>query len=541
MDTRHCEIIMTTEYKTNLFNQGTINAMCLTGISSFLMHPFVMFGYKFPDLGFLAWFYLVPLLLGMHRYSLKRKLLLCFLTSLIAQYGQLYWLMNAMQVYGGLNFFTAIGTLTLMFVIFGFLFAIFLSFAGWVWHLTKIPLFIILPVFMVAHDWALHYIPFGGYPWAIAPYSQGQWISFFQWVDYTGVLGLGFFIYLVNGLFAEGILLFVHRRQLDKMVSRLLIVVVLVFVSLYLSFLSSQNFEKNKTSKGNLSVALIQGNIPQDVKWDPYKAQDVLNVYLKLTNTAIKDGAELVIWPETSYPYGFRYDKLTREKFLDKEQLLAPILFGAIVGKREGSEQHIYNSVIHAGTDAGMKSVYNKMHLVPFGEYLPAKKLFGFLESLTQGVGEFTEGASYTLFDVYGFKIGSLICVEDIFPDNSQIFSKMGADLLVNYTNDAWYGDTSAQHQHVVYSQFRALENRRYLVRATNTGVTAVINPRGEVIDSFAPFKEGFLLQNLKLDKLESGFVRHGQTWVLWVAGLCAVLVFYTVLKIKLGPVKRRF
>jgi len=164
-------------YKTKLFTQSSINAIVLTGFLSFLMHPFVLFGYYFPDLGFLAWFFLVPLILGIHRYNLKNKIILCFLCGMIGHYGTYYWLMTAMQQFGGLNFFQSILSLTLMVTILSLVFALMLSFACWANHLIKIPFFLLLPIFMMTRDFILHFFLFGGFPWGIPPYSQGQWID----------------------------------------------------------------------------------------------------------------------------------------------------------------------------------------------------------------------------------------------------------------------------------------------------------------------------------------------------------------------------
>lgn len=530
-----------TDYKKKLFTQSSVNAVVLTGFLGFLMHPFVLFGTHFPDLGFLAWFYLVPLILGIHRHRLGHKFILCFLSGIIAHYGKYFWLMTAMQEYGGLTFFEAILALTLMGIILSLFFAVFVSLASWANHVIRLPFFFLLPVFMVTHDFVLDHFPLGGFPWAIAPYSQGQWLSFFQWVDHTGVFGLGLFLYIINGLIAEGLLLFIHRRQIDRMVTRFLIVVVLVFVSLFGSFLASQSYERAKAAGGSINVALIQGNIDQHIKWDPYKAQDNLNVYLKLSNTAAKDGARVIIWPETAYPYGIRLDKIGRDHFLDRPELPAPLLFGAVVSARVAGEPSIFNSVILADEAALLSRVYRKIHLVPFGEYLPFKNVLGFLGSLTRSVGEFTPGSEYTLFTVDGVKFGVLICFEDIFPRYARRMTLASADVLVNVTNDAWYGDSSAQYHHLVFSQFRALENRRYLVRATNTGITAVIDPHGEVIDRLEPFKEGYLLQSLKLDQVASFYTRRGNAWVSGVVIVCGLIFLYAVVKCLLGPVRVEF
>lgn len=531
----------TQSYHTKLFTQASLNAVFLTAILNFLMHPFVLFGFHFPDLGFLAWIYLVPLALGIHQYSLRHKFILSFFSSMIAHYGMFYWVMTAMQRYGGLNFFQAFGCMTLMFVILSAFFALPFSLASWIGHFVRLPFFLLLPLFMVTHDFVLARLPLQGFPWEIVPYSQGQWLKFFQWVDHSGIFGLGLFIYLINGLIAEAFLLFLHRKHADKMVSRFLVVFVLGLMSLYASFLASQNYEKNKVSRGNITAALIQGNISQDIKWNPYKAQDNLGVYLKLTNMAVKDGAEVVIWPETAYPYSIKYETLKNEKFLDQSRLSAPLLFGAVVSRRLEEEKVLYNSVVYGGKDAGFQGSYFKRHLVPFGEYVPFKKYLGFFSRLTQGVGDFIPGTEDTLFDIKGFQFASLICFEDLFSPNARGLTVQGGDILINHTNDAWYGDSSAQYQHLVFSQFRALENRRYLLRGTNTGLTAVINPRGEVVQELDPFTEGYLSHNIKVDVAPAFYTSVGDTWVFSVTALCFMILLYAVVKCLLGPVKIEF
>lgn len=530
-----------TDYKSKLFTQSAINAVFLSGILGFLIRPFVLFGYNVPDMGFLAWVHLVPLILGIHRYKFSHKIILCFLSYMVSYYGNLYWLMTAMQVYGGMNFFQGFAAMTLLFAVLSLFYAIFLSFACWINHLIKVPFFILLPVFMTTIEYVLNCWPCGGFPWTMVAYTQREWLQFFQWVDHTGVFGLCFLIYLVNGLFADGLLLFLYRRQVDKMVSRFLLVFVIAVLSLFLSFLSSRNYDKNKTSKGTLNVAMIQGNISQDVKWDPYHAEDNLGIYLKLTNTAVKDGADVALWPETAYPYGLRENKMATDKFLDKQHLSSAIIFGAVISGVEGNRRTVHNSVVLADTESNMKQFYSKMHLVPFGEYLPFKEYLSFLPNLTSRIGEFESGKDYTLFDVAVFKLAPLICFEDIFPKYARDNSLLQADILVNFTNDAWYGDTSAQYQHLVFSQFRALENRRYLVRTTNTGITAVINPSGIIVDQLEPFRETYLMYNLKVDQLQSYYTIHGDRWVYLVIAVCVLILIYTVTKRQFGPMKVEF
>ncbi|MFH1357158.1 MAG: apolipoprotein N-acyltransferase [bacterium] len=531
------------KYKTSLFTKTSVNAVILTGILSFLMYPFVVKGYHFPDMGFFVWFFVVPLVIGIHRHKFWHKFILCFLSGIIANYGIYYWLITAMQQFGGLSFPMSFLCLTGQCIILSLLFALFLSMASWINHVTKIPLLILLPLFMTTRDVIAHYFPFNGFPWAIPPYALGEWLPFFQWIDHTGIYGLSFFIYLINGLLAGGFLVFIHRRQVDKMVVRFVVVFVLILLSLYLSFLSNQIYEQNKITKRSLNIALIQGNIAQDKKWNWVFAQDILNTYFKLTNKAVKDGAKLVIWPETAYPFsGLSYPALFEETFLNKERLSTPMLIGAFVDETIQGEKHVFNSIIHIDTYARIRNLYRKTHLVPFGEYLPFKEYIdSFFPSITRVVGELSAGKEYTLFNILDLKVGSLICFEDIFPEPARIFSAKGADILVNYSNDAWYGDSSAQHQHLVFSQFRALENRRFLLRATNTGLTAIITPRGEIFDKLPPFTGSYLLHNIKIDHAQSFYTKHGSDWVFIICGLGLLVFIYAIIKRLTGPVRLEF
>jgi apolipoprotein N-acyltransferase len=487
--------------------------LMLSAVLGFLIHPFVVNGIHFPDLGLLAWVYLVPLILSLQSISFKKKFVLCFIVSFFIQWGLVYWLIIAMNGFGGLSVFEATCVLIAFAVVFGALLAIFISGSLEISRKLSLPMALVLPVFMVGHDWLLHFFPFGGYPWGIVPYSQGKWIAYLQWVDHTGIFGLSFFIYFINGLVSD-LLISLKEKLRQRSVIYLALLVLAASLSLYLSQLSLENYEKNKISVGQIRLALVQGNVSQDVKWDPRKAKMNILRYVGLSQSAIADGASLLLWPETAYTYGFNQEDLNIEKFLPDQSLGTSILFGSFV--QAGKEKNLYNSIIQANAQGEMIAQYSKMHLVPFGEYLPFARYLSFMESLSQGIGNFHPGSDYVLFNVDGFKLAPLICIEDIFPEYAREFSRRGADLLVNFTNDAWYGDSSAQYQHVVYSQFRALENRLPLVRATNTGITAVIDSTGKIVQTLTPFRSSFLLVNVELEKGISFYSQHGNVWLIF-------------------------
>lgn len=333
------------------------------------------------------------------------------------------------------------------------------------------------------------------------------------------------------------IMAFRGRGEKDHLLNRFVVFALLGMISFFGNYGRQRGVENDISAGATVRIALVQGNIGQEMKWDPKKAMEHLRRYLSLSDRAVADGADLVIWPETAYPYTVDLSTLSSKPAFDREGLPVPILFGA-VGEMPTADDEapapvapplIYNSAFLAERDARIRQAYHKQHLVPFGEYIPMKKWLTFARSLTTAVGDMTPGDKFILLETGPLKIGTLICYEDIFPDIARGFAKTGANLLVNLTNDAWYGDSSAQHQHLVFSQFRALETRRYLLRATNTGVTAVINPQGEVLYHLRPFTEDILLKGAALSDDKTLYIILGD-FVGWGAAIFSVAVLFVSL-----------
>ena len=398
-----------------------------------------------------------------------------------------------------------------------------------------LPLFLLNASFLMAADFFRTYFPTGGFPWSLPAYSQGAFLPFFQWVDVTGVYGLNILIYLVNGLLAEMIMVLTKGKEKDHLLNRFLILVLFVMISFFGSYWQQRKMEDESNRGETVQIALIQGNIGQELKWNPRKALKHLHQYLSLSDRAIADGADLVIWPETAFPYTVDLSLLSIRQILDRDNFPIPIIFGA-VGERPGiieEEPVIYNSAFLVDRDVRIRQVYHKQHLVPFGEYVPMKRWLTFARRLTTAVGDFTPGDKFTLFETGALQMGTLICYEDIFPDLARGFVRHGANLLINITNDAWYGNSSAQYQHLVFSQFRALENRRPLLRATNTGMTAFIDSRGEVLHRLSPFTEDILLKGVAVEERKTLYTKLGD-FVGWFS------VIFSVAVLTLSLFKRR-
>ncbi|MCM8798171.1 MAG: apolipoprotein N-acyltransferase, partial [Candidatus Omnitrophica bacterium] len=231
-----------------------------------------------------------------------------------------------------------------------------------------------------------------------------------------------------------------------------------------------------------IRLSLIQANISPYQKWEEDFKDKIIEKYISLTQRTAKKNPALVVWPETSFPGFWEEERLLREGVLSlAKEIKTDILIGSPTWEKGLS----YNSAILISDEGREISRYHKVHLVPFGEYLPFPKIFGFLQKRFS-IGDYAQGKEYTIFrrqlpwTTYHFSI--LICFEDIFPNLVRSFVKNGAEFLINITEDGWYGKSSASFQHLQALVLRAVENRRYMVRSANTGYSCVINPWGKIV-----------------------------------------------------------
>ncbi|MDD5291823.1 MAG: apolipoprotein N-acyltransferase, partial [Candidatus Omnitrophica bacterium] len=320
-----------------------------------------------------------------------------------------------------------------------------------------------------------------GFPWAILGYSQYQNIKIIQFADIAGGFGLSFLVIFVN-LCLFAVIKILYARDF-KALFKFALILSATFIAVY----AYGSYSINKYSRNDeavLKVSLIQANIPQEEKWSSFHKEKIKIDYLDLSVKAAEDAPDIIIWPETSYPeYIIEGDAESIVPMLAAQYHVGvPILFGAVYQK-EGS---YFNSAILLKDISVSPQIYKKIHLVPFGEYLPLRKLFFFLEPFVP-IGDFSSGSEFFIFDVENknkepVRFGVLICFEDTIAQLSRQFVLRGADFLVNITNDAWFKKTSSPYQHLQASVFRAVENRVCLIRAANTGVTCVIDNRGKII-----------------------------------------------------------
>ncbi len=326
-----------------------------------------------------------------------------------------------------------------------------------------------IPVFWSLSDWVRSWI-FTGFPWLTIGYSQIPYSPLAGYAPITGVYGITLMTVFIASMISFGI----AKRSVSKIWHHKIIATLLI-IGITGHFLKQADWT---TPVGEpVSVSLLQGNIPQNMKWDPDIAYQTIHQYL---NMAEQSNAKLIVMPETALPV--IASELPAEVQTRLKQHALSNRGDILVGMVERENNEYFNSVLSYGS--AETSAYRKSHLVPFGEFIPLKAAFGWIyrDWLNMPLSDLSRGDKYQQpMQVAGEKVAVNICYEDVFGE--EIIRQLpAATLLVNVSNDAWYGDSYAADQHMQFSQARALETGRMMLRATNTGATAIINHKGYVI-----------------------------------------------------------
>ena len=491
-----------------------------------------MLALSFPSPGIspLAWFAFLPLFAAAAGASPRLSCRLGFVAGLTAYAGLLYWLNIVMISYGRLHW-TVSGTLYL--VLAGYL-ALYPALAMGLARRAEeagVPALCSFPVLWVAGEFLRSYL-FTGFPWALLGYSQYRTLPLIQICDLTGVYGVSFLIAFANAVFYR-IWVWLREKDAPYPVRGLTALLLLLAATLGYGFSAL-----NKPDKGPLQrVLLVQGNIAQDVKWDPAFQEATLATYERLTRKASPPAGTLVIWPESALPFYLQSEPASaaRVQALAVE-LKSSLLTGSPAFEKAGGLTRYLNSAFLIAPTGEIQGRSDKLHLVPFGEYVPLAALLPFVEKLVAGVGDFSPGRGATPLKTAGGKIGVLICFEGIFPEVARAYVRAGAGLLVNITNDAWFGDSSAPYQHLCMTVLRAVENRVPLVRAANTGISSVIDGKGHIHGMTPLFEEATLSAEVRRGEGGSFYGRHGDLFALACLGACAGIGWYCFRKRRQTP-----
>jgi len=472
------------------------------------------------DVSLMAWVSLVPLLYVIERSGAKEAFWYSYLAGVVFFGGVLYWL-TIVSVPGFI----------ILVVVLGAFYALFGSAVKMIFRNSMN--FLAIPLVWVVLEYIRANL-FSGFPWALLGHSQYRNLNIIQVADITGAYGVSFIVAAFNvGCYAwvSG-----SKRKVLYVMASLLMIICSTSYGIYRL--------QNTVPGESVKISVVQGNISQDLKWEAVSAGHIIEKYSDLTMRAAMEDPDIIIWPETAYPY------LTDESSIRSAEMAEisakagiPILAGVVYD--EGGSY--YNSAALFGKDAGEVRIYRKIHLVPFGEYVPFGRLLAPLRKyIDKPIGDFIPGEKYQLFPVRSertmedpgaaiirrtvfHKLGVMICFEDVFPYVARNFVRKGAGILVNITNDAWFGDTAASRQHLQSSVFRAIENRVPVVRAANTGISCFLDHTGKMISQVSYqgreiFVEGYDTAEIKTTPAKSYYAVYGDIFV-YFSGFCLILM----------------
>jgi len=480
----------------------------------------------FPTTGFffLAWIAFVPLFYVLQSESHPPySALYGALFQAAFSFPDVSWILRTLVVHGNLHWIVGLLLyfgLGLVLTLFGAAFGLLVAYGlrrGW-------SLSVLAPMAWTTVEYARTHLLYG-FPWDLAGYSQAPWLSILQISDLTGIYGVSFLIVLVNASIWE--VLNSRLRAEPFPVAAVSFCVVVFSASLFYGHLRMEGLNRKDSSQPVFRIAILQGNIPQEIKWEAAAREHTFETYEKLSIEAASKGAQMVIWPETSVPVvvGMRETEWRRMTMIS-EKIGIPMLVGAPSYKDRNGETDYFNSAFLV--DGGMlRFRYDKIRLVPFAEHMPLDWLMPFGRGLASLEADYSPGTTMTVMKVEGgppFSV--LICYEAIFPGLSRLAIRNGAYMLVNIVNDGWFDKTAAPYQHLNMAGVRSIENRIFLVRAANTGVSAVFDPVGRLVGALPWNTRGALVVGLPAEPTTGSFYsRHGDVFAWTCVMMCICLI----------------
>jgi len=515
-----------------------------SGIAGMVLHPLataLLLAAAMP--GRLGWWpllfvALVPLMALALRERPGRSLLAGLLAGFVYHLCLLYWIVFVLGRYGGLPSWLSVPALMLLALYMAIYPAVFC------WLLSRLAgrgntfspvLFLLAPFLWVGLDW-LRAVLFTGFPWMDLGYGLYSVPLLLQAADLGGHHLLTFCLVLVNTLILCGLNSWLGegvRPDRHVVLPAAAAMAFLALVAGY-SLIRAQQVESSLKMAPKAGVSVVQGNIPQDLKWTPAQREATVEVYRRLSAQAIAARQpDLLVWPETALPFFPGRDPLFAHVAGLAGEKRVWLLTGApnfsmVSGSLAGSPESIEyaNSALLISPEGMTAARYDKQHLVPFGEYVPLRELLFFLKPLVESVGNFRPGTESAPLAAGSLRLGTLICYESIFPGLARKSVAAGANLLVNLTNDAWYGRSSAPHHSFAMAVLRSVETRRSLVRAANTGISGFVNPLGRVLSRGPLFEPLALTEEVPLLAGETLFVRFGYLF----APACLLLAAFLVM-----------
>lgn len=484
----------------------------------------VCFILSFPDynLFFLAWIFLVPLFRAIDDETPLNAFYIGWFSGILAFAGTVYWVTNSMTNYGGINPVLSIFFLFLLSAYLGLYTGLFcLVYRESEIKLGTLPALSSAPFLWVSLEYLRGHL-LTGFPWSLIGYSQWDMTSFIQVADITGIYGISFALIALNAVIyyvfspASSI---VHLATLKKR-ALILFVPFVMLLSFWIYGKSLEGTYKDSALKDralpedSVNVAVVQGNIEQSLKWERGEQIESIETHKKLTERSLDCTPSLVVWPETALPFYLEKEPayLQAVSSFAKERNIYLLAGSVGFTKNQSGRDDVYNSAFLISADGKINGRYDKRHLVPFGEYIPLEWLFRitYFDRIIGDIGSFSVGSESRVFKVDKGAFSAIICYELIFPELVRTFVSSGGELLVNITNEGWFGRSSAAEQHFTNAVFRAIENRVYVIRSANTGISGFISPAGEVLQKTEMFEPASFCRKVYFSKVRTFYTRFG-------------------------------
>jgi len=481
----------------------TLLSSVLTGLSQ---HSY--------GLGFLVWFSLVPFIFVIVRLtSFRDAFKFSFIWGFIYHLITIYWLAQNIGTIPIIAFFSML--LTVFYLSFNTVLIVF------IWYYLKKYYqkynLLLIPIIWVSIEYIKSY-GLLAFPWISLANTQLDYLYPIQIAEFTGIYGVSFWIISLNTI--------IYSLLINQSIKKVYLLLVIFLFPWFFGYILYNSLDEYKLD--DLNIVLIQPNIKLSDSRDYSKGNELLNKLTDKTKSAIDNNTDLVIWPEAALPFHNIKDGKTFS-FI-KQKLLINDNIKILSGDITSSNNKVYNSVILFDSK-GVQSIYNKQRPVPLAEQVPLSETFPVLSSINLGVANYSSGKKDVLFDLGDYKFSSLICYESIFPEINRRHVNKGADFITFLVNDAWYTHGLEPEQHARQSIFRAIENRRTVLRCANTGISMVIDPSGDVIEKTKLNTESVISQNIKGTDYKTFYTKFGNVFAQLLFTIVIALILKTLFR----------
>jgi apolipoprotein N-acyltransferase len=463
--------------------------------------------------GFVIYFALVPLIFALEIKGLSDAFKIGYIFGLISNSILLFWI-------GWATIPGAVAAILLL-CLYTALLTWFYALVQKKWGRTSL---FFLPFLWVAMEYVRSLTEFS-FPWLNLAYTQTYYLHLIQYASITGNYAVSFWIICLNLIIYLAIK---YKKRIGLAISIFAILIILPYIYGWHEFYVTRSVMSERIEKNDIRIALLQGNIEPDVKWDQKFLDYNIQTFIDMSKKTVKGELDLIVWPETAAPCYLASESLYMNEIqATSDSLNIPLLVGTNDYEvQEKGRVLYYNSVFLFKPQGGYPQTYNKIHLVPFSEKIPYDEKFHISDKVQLGQSDFSSGKSFTIFHIPKGEFATLICFESVYPALVRSFVKRGAKFLVNITNDAWFGKTHGPFQHARIAVFRAIENRISIARCANTGVSMFIDPFGRTSDATKIFVRTTVIGQMPLKFKDTFYTKHGD----WFAQICSLVSFFLII-----------